>query len=269
VARLDETDFGAAVISCPAELPVAGGVFGGQQDVIVGLEGAVVISFIMHPEITEASRDGMVRVAEMDGEVHIVLIGTQPVSRYLLLRFFEVIFYAYYAVIFGPLLERAYRVVHGEQSNSAVEQGDEIFLSLRRNLPGHIVEHDDVIVPVGDVFEYFALVILNGFDVLYVWQGVKHFQEWFVFEVVAPRDDGHFDFFVPGVERLPALQGDFAGANKQHQRQQGYEHKGMSYVIGSVLHFFSFSFFSVTSRLLARNQDITSTTIARVFALHA
>jgi hypothetical protein len=204
----------------------------------------------MHPEVAQAARDGMVRVGEMDGEVHVVVIAARPVSWYLLLRSFEVVCYACYAPIFGPALERAYTVVEGEQSYSAVEQGDEIFLSLWRYFLGHVVEYDDVIVPVGDVFKYFAVVILNRFDVLYVWQGVKHFKEGFVFEVVAARDDDHFDFFGLGVERLPALQGDFAGANKQHQNQQGYEHKRMSYVIDRGLHFFHFSFFSLTSRLL-------------------
>lgn len=219
MAGLDAADFRAAVISYPAERLIAGRVVRSQQDVIVRLEGAVVINFIMHPEITEALCDRMLRVAETDGEVHVVLIAARVVFWCLLLGFIQVVFCAYYAAIFGPVLECRDGVVQCEQAHAALEQGDEILPSLWRYFPGHVVEYDDVIIPIGDIFKYLAVVVLGCFDVLYVLEGVKHFKEGLVLEVVAAGDYNCSDFFRVGLAGSAWLQGELAGANAEYQQQ--------------------------------------------------
>ena len=190
MAKLDSADLSFAVFSRPGNGLVTLRMVCSQEHSIVLFKAAVLISLIMYFKIAHTSRYLMGGVGYADIHIYIVFICAAAA----LFSRFQIVFGADDLLELRPTLERAQVMVQCDQADAAIEQLFEIVLALFRDVLGHAVHYDYVVVPVADVLKYLAVVFELDLDVLNIIIALEQRKEWVVLKAVPAGNYCYPDF---------------------------------------------------------------------------
>lgn len=168
-----------------------------QQDGGVGEQVHVAVEFVVQHKIVQAGGDGVVRIDDGDGDVHIAFIGGGGDAVGHL--FIEVdVFAAGDAFVLAPHGIGEVGVVEDDDADALFEEFQEAGFLFIRNIAWRVIkEHDIVGVEVGSVVSLGGFELFGGgerdFGVI-----LEHLEERGGFEAVTAGEDEHLDFLFGG-----------------------------------------------------------------------